>query len=104
MAVSYKPKDEITIQTVNYTIGNLYQSNENSHSLMNLNIYLHRSFIQNSQELEKNPDLFNGPKMKKNMVYLLAEPPEKSKDTGVGSLSLLQGIFWTQELNQGLLH
>ena len=104
MAVSYKTKDEITIQTINYTIGNLYQSNENSHSLMNLNIYLHRSFIQNSQELEKNPDLFNGSKMKKNMVYLLAEPPEKSKDTGVGSLSLLQGIFWTQELNQCLLH
>ena len=26
------------------------------------------------------------------------------QDTGVGSLSLLQGIFPTQELNQGLLH
>ena len=25
-------------------------------------------------------------------------------NTGVGSLSLLQGIFLTQELNQGLLH
>ena len=25
-------------------------------------------------------------------------------DTGVGSLSLLQGIFLTQELNRGLLH
>ena len=25
-------------------------------------------------------------------------------NTGVGSLSLLQGIFWTQELNCGLLH
>ena len=34
--------------------------------------------------------------------------PEMSKvmlnNTGVGSLSLLQGIFPTQELNQGLLH
>ena len=28
----------------------------------------------------------------------------KPKDTGVGSLSLLQWIFQTQELNQGLLH
>ena len=28
----------------------------------------------------------------------------KPKNTGVGSLSLLQGIFLTQELNQGLLH
>ena len=28
----------------------------------------------------------------------------KSKNTGVGSLSLLQRIFPTQELNQGLLH
>ena len=35
---------------------------------------------------------------------LPAEPPGKPKNTGVGSLSLLQGIFLTQELNQGLLH
>ena len=35
---------------------------------------------------------------------LPAEPPGKPKDTGVGSLSLLQGIFLTQESNQGLLH
>ena len=33
-----------------------------------------------------------------------AEPPGKPKDTGVGSLSLLQRIFLTQELNWGLLH
>ena len=35
---------------------------------------------------------------------LPAEPPEKSKNTGVGSLSLLQWIFLTQESNWGLLH
>ena len=35
---------------------------------------------------------------------LPAEPPGKPKNTGVGSLSLLQGIFQTQELNWGLLH
>ena len=35
---------------------------------------------------------------------LPAEPQEKSKNTGVGSLSLLQGIFPTQESNQGFLH
>ena len=35
---------------------------------------------------------------------LPAEPPGKPKNTGVGSLSLLQWIFLTQELNQGLLH
>ena len=35
---------------------------------------------------------------------LLSEPPGKPKNTGVGSLSLLQGIFPTQESNQGLLH
>ena len=35
---------------------------------------------------------------------LPSEPPGKPKDTGVGSLSLLQGIFPTQELNLGLLH
>ena len=35
---------------------------------------------------------------------LPAEPKGKSKNTGVGSLSLLQGIFLTQESNWGLLH
>ena len=35
---------------------------------------------------------------------LPTEPPGKPKNTGVGSLSLLQGIFPTQKLNQGLLH
>ena len=35
---------------------------------------------------------------------LPAEPPEKPKNAGVGSLSLLQWIFPTQELNWGLLH
>ena len=34
---------------------------------------------------------------------LPSEPPGKPKNTGVDSLSLLQGIFPTQELNQGLL-
>ena len=35
---------------------------------------------------------------------LPAEPPGKPKNTGVGSLSHLQGIFPTQESNRGLLH
>ena len=36
--------------------------------------------------------------------YLPAEPQGKPKNTGVGSLSLLQEIFPTQGLNPGLLH
>ena len=32
------------------------------------------------------------------------EPQGKPKNTGVGSISLLQGIFPTQESNPGLLH
>ena len=35
---------------------------------------------------------------------LPAEPQGKPRNTGVGSLPLLQWIFLTQELNQGLLH
>ena len=35
---------------------------------------------------------------------LPAEPQGKPKNTGVGSLSLLQQIFPTQKSNQGLLH
>ena len=34
---------------------------------------------------------------------LPAEPQGELKNTGAGSLSLLQGIFPTQESNQGLL-
>jgi len=36
--------------------------------------------------------------------FFTAEPQGKPKNTGMGSLSLLQGIFLTQESNQGLLH
>ena len=36
--------------------------------------------------------------------FFTSEPPGKPKNTGVGSLSLLQENFLTQELNQGLLH
>ena len=35
---------------------------------------------------------------------LPSEPPGKLKNAGVGSLSLRQGNFLTQESNQGLLH
>ena len=35
---------------------------------------------------------------------LSSEPPGKPKNTGVGSLSFLQGIFLNQELNKGLLN
>ena len=36
--------------------------------------------------------------------YLLSEPPREPKNDGVDSLSFLQGIFLTQELNQGFKH
>ena len=36
--------------------------------------------------------------------FLPSEPPGKPKNTGVGSLSLLQRFFPTRELNWGLLH
>ena len=42
------------------------------------------------------------PKFK--VVSLPAEPQGKPKNTGVGSLSLLQRIFQAQESNWGLLH
>ena len=35
---------------------------------------------------------------------LPSEPPGRPKNTGVGSLSFLQGNFPTQESNRGLLH
>ena len=53
-------------------------------------------------------DLFNpGIKLRSpalQAVSLPAEPQGKPKNTGVDSLSLLQGIFPTQESNRGLLH
>ena len=38
------------------------------------------------------------------MDSLPSEPPGKPNNTGVGSLSLLQGIFLAQESNWGILH
>ena len=38
------------------------------------------------------------------MNSLPSEPPGKPKNTGAGSLSLLQGSFLIQELNQGVMH
>ena len=35
---------------------------------------------------------------------LLSEPPRKPKNPGVGSLSLLWGVFMTQESDRDLLH
>ena len=35
---------------------------------------------------------------------LPSEPPRKAENTGLCTLSLLQGIFLTQESNRGLLH
>ena len=43
-----------------------------------------------------------GPGMK--VDSLPSEPPGMPMNTGVGTLTLLQMIFPTQELNQGLLH
>ena len=51
----------------------------------------------------RNPEIkFRSPTLQ--LGSLLAEPPGKPKNTGVGSLPLLQGIFLTQESNQCLLH
>ena len=38
------------------------------------------------------------------MLPLVAQPPGKPKNNGVGSLSLLQGIFLTHKSNRCLLH
>jgi len=54
-------------------------------------------FSRGSSEMEsRSPAL--------QMDSLSSEPPGKSKNTGMGSPSLLQQIFLTQGLNQGLLH
>ena len=53
-------------------------------------------------------DLLNlGIELRSSAVWvdsLLSEPPGKPMSTGLCSLSLLQGIFLTQELNWGLLN
>ena len=36
--------------------------------------------------------------------FFTTEPPGKPKNTGVGSLSILQGNFLTHELTESLLH
>ena len=55
------------------------------------------------------PGILPNPGIKPRSLALQAdslptEPPGKPRNTGVGSLTLLQGIFPTQESNWGLLH
>ena len=47
---------------------------------------------------------FSQPRDRTQVDSLPAEPPGKPKNTRVGSLSFLHGIFPTQGSNQGLLH
>ena len=59
-------------------------------------------FLQRFQKCIPNPGI--EPRSPTLQVHsLLAEPQGKPKNTGVGSLSLLEQIFPTQESNQGLL-
>ena len=44
------------------------------------------------------------PRDQTQVSCIASDPPGKSKNTGVGNLSLLQEIFPTQESNRGLLH
>ena len=52
--------------------------------------------LSNSRLVPRSPTL--------QVDSLPSEPPGRPKNSGVGSLSLLQGMFPTQESNQGLLH
>ena len=60
---------------------------------------------QNCQDKQiKNKQTNNEPRSPALQVDSLpAEAQKKPKNTGVGTLSLLQGIFLTQESNWGLL-
>ena len=51
-----------------------------------------------------NPGIEPGLQVWLQADSLPSEPPGKSKNIGVGSLSLLQGISLTQESNRGLLN
>ena len=55
-----------------------------------------RSLVANPRTEPKFPAL--------QVDSLAAEPPGKPKNTGVGSLSILQWVLLIQELNWGLLH
>ena len=54
--------------------------------------------------LRNLPNLGIEPRSPASRDSLPAEPQGKPKNTGLGSLSLLQGNFPTQALNRGLLH
>ena len=52
--------------------------------------------------LSYSSNIFVSNSLQPNVLYSLWNSPRQN--TGVGSLSLLQGIFQTQESNRGLLH
>ena len=57
-------------------------------------------YIQNESESVNHSVVFNS--LRPHGLYSLWNSPVQN--TGVGSLSLLQGIFQTQGVNPGLLH
>ena len=75
---------------------NLYWS-----SILHMVIYMFQCYSL----ISSNPRLLpHTPKVCSLPDSLPSEPPGKPMNTGVGSLSHLQGIFLTQELNRDLLH
>ena len=90
----------------------LYDSESESCSVMSDSLQLHGLYSPwNSQGqntgvgnfLFPSPEDLPNPGIEARSPTL-QEPAWKPKNTGVGSLSLFQQIFPTQELNQGLLH
>ena len=128
LAVSYKSKHTLNIQSCNYALRYLTKrvdylcSCKNPHTDVSVSS-VQFSCLVVSDSLWPHGQLWNslGQNTGVSSCFLLqgifptqvshiaggfftAEPPRKPKNTGVGSLSLLQWIFLTQESNRGLLH
>ena len=79
----------------------LHASNLHWSSILHMVIYMFQCYSL----ISSNPRLLpHTPKVCSLPDSLPSEPPGKPMNTGVGSLSHLQGIFLTQELNRDLLH
>ena len=88
VAVSQKNKNIMIICSNNSTPGFILEEKKNTNSRRCMYINFNSSIIYNCQDMEA--------------IYSPLDSP--GQNTGVSSLSLLQGIFPTQGSNPGLLH
>lgn len=83
LAVSSEIKQVTIIQSSNCTPGHLSQRSENLHFHKNLHMYVHSSFIHNSQKLQSAQMSFSKWVVKPMVIHSYSEPLSNTKESAI---------------------